>query len=178
MGDHGIVYKTYTKEMIKKMSCLVNKADIITPNLTEAGILLGENYSKENIKIEDVKKYLYALCQMGPSVALITGIVTDEGEHINACYNKTTGEYWKVPFDFINTRYPGTGDLYTSLFTGYLLNNKTIPEAMECASIFVSKAVDVTYKAQTPSSEGVLFEKIMKELYNEPQIYKYTAISN
>lgn len=176
MGDHGIVYKTYTKEMIEKMSHLVNKADIITPNLTEAGILLGEKYRSEHLKINQVKNYLNLLCNMGPSVALITGIVTDDGEHINACYNKTTDEYWKVPFDFINTRYPGTGDLYTSLFTGYLLNNKTIPEAMECASIFVSKAVDVTYKAKTKSSEGVIFEKIMKELYNEPKIYKYASI--
>ena len=176
MGDHGEVYKTYTDEMIQKMSQLVNKADIITPNLTEAGILLGEKYNGETISLVHLKRYLNELCNMGPKISLITGITTDEGEHINACFNKETREYWKVPFDFVDKRYPGTGDLFTSLFIGYLLKGKNIPEAMENASIFVSKAVQITYEAKTLSSEGVLFEKIMKELYNEPINYKYTKI--
>lgn len=176
MGDHGEVYKTYTDDMIRKMSQLVNKADIITPNLTEAGILLGEKYSGETISIKLLKKYLNALCSMGPSTTLITGITTDEGEHINACFDKVKNEYWKVPFDYVDKRYPGTGDLFTSLFIGYLLNGKLLPEAMENASIFVSKAVRVTYEAKTPSSEGVLFEKIMKELYNNPRDYKNTKL--
>lgn len=176
MGDHGEVYKTYTDDMINKMSCLVREADIITPNLTEACILLKEKYNGETISIELLKSYLTKLCDMGPSKSLITGITTDEGEHINACYDKETNEYWKVPFEHVNTRYPGTGDLFTSLFTGYFLNNKILPEAMENASVFISKAVAVTYMANTPKSEGVLFEKIMKELYIEPNKYNYTRM--
>jgi len=176
MGDHGEIYKTYTDEMIQKMNQLVKKADIITPNLTEAGILLGEKYNGETISIELLKEYLYKLCDMGPVKSLITGITTDKGEHINACYDKRTNQYWKADFDFVDKRYPGTGDLFTSLFTGYLLNGKKLPEAMEDASIFVSKAVHATYDAKTPSSEGVLFEKIMIELYNETIDYKYTSM--
>lgn len=176
MGDHGEVYRTYTDEMIKKMSQLVKKADIITPNLTEAVLLLGEEYVGETISIEVLKEYLYRLCSMGPDKALITGITTDDGAHINACFDKKTNQYWKADYDFVNTRYPGTGDLFTSLFTGYLLNGKKLPEAMEGASIFVSKAVHATYSAKTPSSEGVLFEKIMKELYCETTNYKYTQM--
>lgn len=176
MGDHGEVYITYTDEMIQKMSCLVNKADIITPNLTEAGILLKEKYNGETISIYLLKKYLKKLCEMGPKNALITGVTTDDGQHINVCYNKEKNEYWKVPFEYVDTRYPGTGDLFTSLFTGFLLNGKSMPEAMENASIFVSKAVSVTHEAKTPKSEGVLFEKIMKELYIKPNTYKYSKI--
>ncbi len=176
MGDHGETYKTYNNEMIQKMAQLVKKADIITPNLTEAGILLNEKYNGETISIDLLKKYLYKLCCMGPKKSLITGITTDKGEHINACYNKETNEYWKIDFDYVDIRYPGTGDLFTSLFTGHLLNGKSMPEAMEDASIFVSKAVHATYDSNTLSSEGVIFEKIMKELYNETKNYKYTSI--
>lgn len=176
MGDHGQIYRTYTKKMIERMSCLVNKADIITPNLTEAGILLGEEYTGEKISIGQVKACLNKLCGMGPGKALITGITTDEGEHINACFNRETDEYWKVAFDYVDKRYPGTGDLFASLFTGYLLNGRKLPEAMEDASIFVSKAVRATYEAGTPGSEGVIFEKIMKEIYNKAAKYKYSAI--
>ncbi len=176
MGDHGEIYKTYTSEMVHKMGCLVNKADIITPNLTEAAILIGEEYDGETISISALKEYLKKLCSMGPVTAVITGVTTHEGEHINACYDKNTDEYWKVPFEYVDTRYPGTGDLFASLFTGYLLKGKKLPEAMEDASVFISKAVKETYKANTPKSEGVMFEKIMKELYKKHKNYKYSRM--
>ncbi|MGB4438840.1 MAG: pyridoxamine kinase [Sedimentibacter sp.] len=176
MGDYGITYKTYTKNMIEKMSCLVQKADIITPNMTEASILLGKKYSMEKISIKMLKTYLDGLCSMGPSIAVITGVTTEDGEHINACFNKKSNEYWKIPFDYVDKRYPGTGDLFTSILVSHLLNGKILPEAIEEASRFVSLAVSTTYEANTPSSEGVIFEKIMRELYNEIKYYKYTKI--
>ena len=40
MGDHGMVYKTYTTEMCDGMARLALLADVITPNLTEAALLL------------------------------------------------------------------------------------------------------------------------------------------
>ena len=176
MGDHGMTYKTYTNSMVDKMSQLVKKADIITPNMTEASILLGEKYSLENIDINLLKSYLSKLCNMGPKISVITGVVTKDGEHINVCYDKKNKEYWKVPFHYTNKRYPGTGDLFTSVFLGYLLRGKKLPEAIEEASRFVSLAVSVTYRENTESSEGVLFEKIMKELYEEIKVYKYEKI--
>lgn len=176
MGDHGITYKTYTDKMVEKMSQLVHKADIITPNMTEASILLGEKYLDHRIDTELLKSYLQRLCSLGPDICVITGIATVDGENINACYDKRNNEYWKIPFRFVDKRYPGTGDLFTSLFVGYLMNDKKLPEAIEEASRFVSLAVKETYEAGTPSREGVLFEKIMKELYNEIEVYKYTKL--
>lgn len=176
MGDHGVIYKTYTDNMVKKMNALVSIADIVTPNLTEAQILLNERYECENISINNLKSYLRRLCEMGPEISMITGVITEENEHVNVCYDKRNNEFYKVPFNFVNKRYPGTGDLFTSLFTGYLLRGKSLPEAMEYASDFVSKAVFVTYEANTHSSEGVLFESIMKELYNEKSSFKYVKI--
>nr|WP_312577147.1 pyridoxamine kinase [Sedimentibacter sp.] len=176
MGDHGILYKTYTDAMVNKMSRLVSNADIITPNLTEVSILLNEKYLAEGVNIETVKKYLRSLSDMGPDIVVITGIKTDLGEHINACYDKKQNEYWKIPFEHISTRYPGTGDLFSSLFVGYLFNEKKLPEAIQLASNFVSEAVRVTYAADTPHHEGVQFEKIMRMLHEEAKEYKYVKI--
>jgi len=176
MGDHGITYKTYTDDMVKKMSQLVQNADIITPNLTEVSILLGETFASEGINIYTIKKYLKNLSDMGPNIVVITGIKTDTGEHINACYDRSENEYWKIPFEHIDTRYPGTGDLFTSLFVGYLFNGKILPEAIQSASNFVSLAVRTTYDANTPHCEGVLFEKIMNKLYEKTNNYQYSLI--
>lgn len=176
MGDHGFTYSTYNDEMISKMSHLAQKADIITPNLTEACILLGREYQGEVVTIPQVKEYLKDLCNLGPKIALITGITTNEGDHINVSYNKEEDRFWMAPFDYVNKRYPGTGDLFTSLFLAYYMKGKSLPEAMEEAARFVSLSVITTYKAKTPSSEGVIFESIMKDLYNEINGYKYTNI--
>ena len=176
MGDHGFTYATYNDEMITKMSHLVEKADIITPNLTEASILLGKKYSSDKVTLPQVKEYLKELCSLGPEISLITGIMTEEGRHVNVCYNSNDDKFWLAPFNYVNKRYPGTGDLFTSLFLGYYLKGKSLPEAMEEAARFVSLSVLTSYEAGVPSSEGVIFEKIMKELYNEIKEYKYTVI--
>lgn len=176
MGDHGITYATYNAAMVRKMSGLAEKADIITPNLTEACILLNKKYESEKITIKKIKKYLKELCDLGPRISVITGITTEEGEHANVCYHREEDKFWMVPYEHVNKRYPGTGDLFTSLFLGYLMKGKLLPEAMEEASRFVSLSVHATYEAGTFSTEGVIFETVMKELYNEIKEYKYISV--
>ena len=44
MGDEGKLYSIYTPQMQEQMKRLVRKADIITPNYTEACFLLGKTY--------------------------------------------------------------------------------------------------------------------------------------
>jgi pyridoxine kinase len=176
MGDHGVTYKTYTSEMIEKMNELVTKADIITPNLTEVSILLKEEYSNDDISLESVKSKLRRLSDMGPNIVVITGIKTDLGEHINACYDSKLNKYWKIPFEHIGTRYPGTGDLFTSLLVGYLFNEKNLPQAIQLASKFITEAVKITYSSNAPHPEGVQFEKIMRVLYEKITEYKYKEI--
>ena len=44
MGDHGKPYSTYTPALCQRMGALAEQADIITPNLTEAALLLEEPY--------------------------------------------------------------------------------------------------------------------------------------
>lgn len=176
MGDSGVIYSTYTEQMINKMYKLVNNADIITPNLTEASILLEVKYETNNITIETLKDYLKKLSNMGPNTVVITGIKITDSEHMNICYDKNKDKYWKVPYKHIDIRYPGTGDLFSALFLGYLFNKRELPEAVEDASKFISSAVSKTYEANTLRSEGAMFESIMEELYIKTEKYKYSAI--
>ena len=50
MGDNGILYDTFTENMCNKMKELVSIASIVTPNLTEACILTGEEYKNSKLK--------------------------------------------------------------------------------------------------------------------------------
>ena len=47
MADHGKVYPTYTPELCEAMASLAADADVLTPNLTEAAIILGEPIGDE-----------------------------------------------------------------------------------------------------------------------------------
>ena len=60
MGDNGERYKTYTDQLIARMQELVRKADIITPNLTEAAMLLGEDYP-ESLDEDTARRWLERL---------------------------------------------------------------------------------------------------------------------
>jgi pyridoxine kinase len=49
MADHGKVYPTYTPELCQAMADLACDADILTPNLTEASIILGTEWHGTDI---------------------------------------------------------------------------------------------------------------------------------
>lgn len=176
MGDHGKVYSTYTQEMVNKMSELIKHADIITPNFTEASILLEREYTSENLNIDTLKEYLKSLSDMGPKIVIMTGIHTINDEYANLCYDKTKDEYYLIPYEFIDAKFPGTGDLFTSLFVGYLFRGKSVPQSIENASKFVTLAVKTTLSDGTDTRNGVAFEKIIIELYNELKEYSYKLI--
>ena len=86
MGDYGKAYPTYTSEMCAEMKNLVSYADIITPNLTEACILAGEDYNEKR-RIKDLEALAVKLSNMGPKKVVITGIIQG-GFIVNYCYEK------------------------------------------------------------------------------------------
>ena len=65
MGDYGKPYPTYTEEMCGEMKKLVEFADILTPNVTEACVLTDTPY-KEKWKIEEIQEMAEKIHKMGP----------------------------------------------------------------------------------------------------------------
>ena len=167
MGDNGILYSTYTKELQNKMHCLVEMADIITPNPTEVSFLLGECYSDEPVNASEIKRRLRKLTDIGPNIAVITGIKTEDGSYANVGLNHDQGSFWRVSYRQYPKHYPGTGDIFTSVLTGSLLKGNDLPDAMEMATRFISLAIRITYGCGTPEREGVLIEKVLGYLQND-----------
>jgi pyridoxine kinase len=176
MGDHGRLYSTYTTEMQHGMRLLVEQADIITPNLTEAFFLLGEQYTDEPLDEQEMKRLLRKLSETGPGIVVITSVKTKDGRFANIGYYRCLDTYWLMPYDYINAQYPGTGDIFTSVLTGGLLQGNSLPEAMMRATQFVSLAVRKTYESGTPSREGVLLEKTLSWFWNETEDSIYERI--
>ncbi len=166
MGDNGSMYDTYTLSLCNKVKELVSMADIITPNITEAIILAEENldkYNSNNIDINKAKSIAKSLSKLGPNYVIITGIIVDNNI-FNILYIKETDEFCLEKSPYHNYSYSGTGDIFTSLITGYVLKGVDIKLAMKRASNFISKAINRTVRISTDPKYGIQFEGILKEI--------------
>lgn len=160
MGDYGKLYSTYTPAMQSRMKSLVAKADVITPNYTEACFLLGESY-QELCSEDQMEGWLHQLTEMGPSVAVITGVPVSTDKIMNIGYDMSKQILCQDTHEYIPVRYPGTGDIYASVLLGSLLQGDSLSAAMNLAADFVGLTIQTTFAASTPTREGVLLERAL-----------------
>ncbi len=177
LGDDGKLYSSIDNNMVKEMKKLIEYADIITPNPTEACILAGENYKEGKLTIENAKEYLSKLSLLGPSNVIITSIADRTNKKIGwvAAYDKKTNSFWKTSYKKVEVNYPGTGDIFTSVLTGSLLNGYSIPASMDIAAKFVSYCIKITMAHGYPTRDGVFLEKALDKLLTTPQSFNYDA---
>lgn len=171
MGDHGKAYKTYTREMQNRMSELVRVADLITPNVTEAYILLGEDYAHEPLTRTKAKSMLVRLSEMGPRFVVITGVQLATGDLANVGYDRERNAFWMVTCEYTPVSYPGTGDIYASVLTGGFLSGDSLPIAMDRATRFVELAIQTTFSYGTDTRHGVMLERALEWL-TRPTVLK------
>lgn len=165
LGDDGETYGPFGEDMVKQMRRLVEKADIITPNYTEASLLLDEPFETE-ANPELLKEWMLRLSDMGPKIVIITSVQMTEQPEISTvtAYDREDGRFWKVVCDYVPVFYPGTGDLFASVLVGALLQGDSLPIAVERAVRFVSMSIRATFGHRTPNREGVLFERVLGSL--------------
>ncbi|MBP1559652.1 MAG: pyridoxamine kinase [Oscillospiraceae bacterium] len=172
MADHGKPYKTCTPELRSRMSELVAIADIITPNITEAAMLLGENPLQPDITMQRIKSFLVRLSELGPKIVVITSVFSD-GKSYNVGYDREHSKFWRVPYSLINANYPGTGDVFASVLTGSILRGDSLPIAMNRATAFLELAIKTTYSYSTDTREGIMLENCLDFLISNPTLCDY-----
>ena len=176
MGDHGKPYKTYTKAMQNRMAELVRVADLITPNVTEAYILLGEEYDHSPITRMQAKSMLVRLSEMGPRSVVITGMQLASGTMTNVGYDRERNAFWMVPCEYVPVSYPGTGDIYASVLIGGFLSGDSLPIAMDRATRFVELSIQTTFSYGTDTREGVMLEKTLGWLTTQTVLGGYQIL--
>ncbi|MGE5473247.1 MAG: pyridoxamine kinase [Ignavibacteriales bacterium] len=164
-GDNGVLYHSINEKMVEKMREYIKLADIITPNFTEAAFLLGKNYDCK-IKEQELKEWLVQLSEKGPETVVITSAPDSEhkkGTYVIA-YNKRDNCFWTVKYNYMPINFPGTGDIFTSVLLGSILQGNDLPAALNRAVKFVSSAIKASLEYSYPEREGVLLEKVLHSL--------------
>lgn len=178
MGDNGRAYGIYTEGLREKMLQLVGNAHVITPNLTEALLLL---YGKEGMEKRyasllelDGRKRMEQIGKIGEQLkkeyglqaAVITGVESQaelcvhqmgnlvvENGHSSWCFAPKIGG-----------SYSGTGDLFASVLSAGLVKEMSMMSCVELAVNFLSKAIAQTVQEGTDRNDGVCFEAYLGEL--------------
>ncbi|WP_417043307.1 pyridoxamine kinase [Dysosmobacter sp.] len=164
MGDHGRVYQTYTPAMCAGTAHLAAQADVITPNLTEAALLLDIPYEDLPTGEAGCREIVERLSLDGKRSVVLTGASAEEGETGAVCYDASTGRVEVVETQRVPREFHGTGDVFASVLTGALVQGASLTEAARAAVDFVRLCAERTAAEGLPMREGVDFEPLLGTL--------------
>lgn len=164
MADHGKVYPTYTPELCAAMTELAEGADILTPNLTEAAIILdepiGDAWAGEDIDDAEARRLVDALLEKGTKTVVLKGIQRGDGL-IRNFVGTQGGAFFEVSNELLPYMLHGTGDLYCSCLLAAIMAGRSLDEAVRFAGDLVRDAMIVSSKQPEFQARGVSFEPLL-----------------
>lgn len=167
MGDHGKIYKSYTREMCRRMRELLEFADLVTPNLTEACELLSVPYPEGGV-VSDSE-----LATMAANIAaktrggrvVITGVTLDAGDDSDiANFIYDGGQVDIVTSRRVGGDRSGSGDVFFAVAAASWLNGEILSKATRKAADFVGKCIAHAERLDLPWNWGLPFEEFLTEL--------------
>lgn len=165
LGDHGRLYTSITQEMAQAMGQLCAKARVITPNLTEAAILLG--LAPDALLNERGVDMAVELSAQGQRSVVVTGVTPEPGHTGAVWFDAATGQTGTTVAVRAPGDYPGTGDLFSAVLTGGLVMGESLERAAGRAAHFISRCAAFTAAQGGDTREGVLFEPLLPLLLGD-----------
>ena len=151
MGDDGSTYPIYSDKLLEYMKDLSYRADLITPNLTEACLLADYDLAREKANGEQEVVITGIKCSGKSSPFIYNLAVTPDG-----CFTSKS--------HYFDKSFSGTGDLFASVICGAKLRGLGTEEAMKLASSFLYHSIADTLCDDVCTADGVNFEKFLIEL--------------
>lgn len=149
MGDDGRLYNGMSEETVELMRKLVSVADYIVPNYTEACYLTRTAYEAEGVSEEAYHKMIDALRTLGAkSVVITSAVVKDSDKKSVVGYGHKEGKYFRIDFEEIPVRFPGTGDIFSAVFMAKILVGENLHNATQ-------KAMDAVRTMIAENTENV-----------------------
>lgn len=167
MADNGKLYPGFDAEFAKAMGTLCGKADMILPNITEASLITDMDFKQTGDYDES---YILSLCSrlaaLGAKTVILTGVGYNDDKFGVAVYDSYSGKIKYYFHQKISKSSHGTGDVYSSAFTGAVMRGLSVYDAAKLAADFT---VECLLKTIGDESHwyGVKFEKALPMLVNK-----------
>lgn len=161
MGDNGALYAGFSDAFPQAMRALCGRADVLTPNVTEACLLTGTAYSPVQDAAQ-TRRLLERLLELGCCAAVLTGLRVDGDMAVAALQRDGTGTL--VRTSYIPEVFHGTGDLFASTCAGALVQGAPLERAVRLAADYVALTLRRTVQAPDRRWYGVNFQETLPEL--------------
>ena len=170
MGDGGRLYNGISLRQVELMREMVGEADLTFPNYTEACYLTGLPFKSEGLSEEEAHAMLDAIIALGAKSAVITSANVDghscvigrrSKEPIGGFEQKLDeGPYFRLDYDEIPVAFHGTGDIFSAVLIGHLMNGETLKESTATAMRVVSRLIERNLD-QKDLCQGIPIEKCL-----------------
>ncbi len=163
MADNGRLYDGFNQEFVDGMKKLCRRANIICPNVTEACLLVGEEYTDlfDETHIKNVLKKLSKLC----NTSIITSVCYTE--NLCGAVAMSDGKIEEAFRERIKGHFYGAGDLFASAFIGEYTKTCDLKEALNLSADFVTESINKTLDEKEKYWYGLKFEQALNVLINK-----------
>lgn len=159
MADGGKLYNGIGMERVAAMRKLVSYSDVMVPNMTEAGFLTGICPGRERASASELRELVDGLHKLsGKSVVITSAHDSETDEHLVCGYDHKSGQYFRVPFIFLPVRVAGSGDIFSTVMTGKLLNGESLEAAVREA-VRVLTVLIRENQSHLDEYKGILIER-------------------
>ncbi|MBQ6469500.1 MAG: pyridoxamine kinase [Lachnospiraceae bacterium] len=166
MADNGKLYAAFDMDYARRNAALCGRADIIVPNLTEAAFITGMDYRTE-YDLSYIEKMLEKLAALGTKTVVLTGVSLSEGKTGVMGLDTRSGEHFLYQNDRVDASYHGTGDIFSSVCVGALMNGLPLPEALKLAADYTAHTIRATLENPKEPWYGVDFEATLPQLITD-----------
>ncbi len=161
MADQGVLYNTYTEDMCQEMKKLASMADLLTPNITEAAVLLGREYKGQTLNEEKTRELCELLLKLGSKHIILKGIVREDKNLIINAIASTDGSYAEYSHQRVDASMHGTGDLFASIVTAGVFSGKELSATVNFAGELIHDAMSFSLSQKGWQARGVNFEPFL-----------------
>ena len=159
MADGGKLYNGIGMERVVAMRKLVSYSDVMVPNMTEAGFLAGICPGRERASAAELRELVDGLHKLsGKSVVITSAQDSETDEHLVCGYDHKSGQYFRVPFTFLPVRVAGSGDIFSTVMTGKLLNGESLEAAVREAVRVLTTLIREN-QSHLDEYKGILIER-------------------
>lgn len=163
MADNGKYYANLDDTMTECFRRLIAKADVITPNITEACFLTGVEYRCAPHDQAFISELIEKLSELGPKVVAITGVSLEAGKVGIVARDNASGKTSIVMNEAREGTFHGSGDVFASAFAALLTRGAALDDALRLAEDFVAACIERTAVRDTPRHYGLDFEGVLPE---------------
>ncbi|MBP5528013.1 MAG: bifunctional hydroxymethylpyrimidine kinase/phosphomethylpyrimidine kinase [Bacteroidales bacterium] len=157
MADGGHLYNGMTQRHVELMREMISVADLTFPNYTEACYLAEVPYRQEGCSWQEACEMMDRIAALGAKSVLVTSarvdgkncVVGRRGSEAQGFRQRLSeGPYFRIDYEEIPKAFHGTGDIFSAVLIGHLMNDEPLRDSTQAAVTVVSRLIERNMEQQ------------------------------